>query len=131
MRLCTSLKGKGIYLLKENYAKLQKRDSDRCAFSNKGLLSFLKSTSENSLTKYNLSDAFEFLATDDTLEVWREIIRTSKNGAKVVYWCNQVEHIAPREMEQSAVSDIDFENELIEKDRLYFYRSFHVYTITK
>jgi S-adenosylmethionine-diacylglycerol 3-amino-3-carboxypropyl transferase len=119
------------YLLKENYTKLQKYNTNKCEFRNEDLLSFLKSTSDNSLTKYNLSDTFEFLATDDALEVWREIARTAKNGAKVVYWCNQIEHTAPREIEQSVVSDIDLENELEDQDRLYFYRSFHTYTITK
>ncbi len=119
------------YLSKENYAKLQKYNTSKCEFRNEDLLSFLKSTSDNSLTKYNLSDAFEFLATDDALEVWREIARTAKNGAKVVYWCNQIEHTAPREIEQSVVPDIDLKKVLEDQDRLYFYRSFHIYTITK
>ncbi len=119
------------YLSKENYAELQKYNANKCEFRNEDLLSFLKSTSDNSLTRYNLSDAFEFLTTDDALEVWREIARTAKNRAKVVYWCNQIEHTAPREIEQSVVPDIDLENELGDQDRLYFYRSFHIYTITK
>ncbi len=119
------------YLSKENYAKLQKYNTSKCEFRNEDLLSFLKSTSDNSLTKYNLSDAFEFLTTDDALEVWREIARTAENGAKVVYWCNQIEHTAPREIEQSVVPDIDLKKVLEDQDRLYFYRSFHIYTITK
>lgn len=119
------------YLLEENYTKLQKYNASKCEFRNDDLLSFLKSTSDNSLTKYNLSDAFEFLAADDALEVWREIARTAKNGAKVVYWCNQIEHTAPKEIERGVVSDTELENELKDQDRLYFYRSFHIYIITK
>jgi S-adenosylmethionine-diacylglycerol 3-amino-3-carboxypropyl transferase len=119
------------YLSKENYAGLQKHNANKCEFRNEDLLRFLKSTFDNSLTKYNLSDAFEFLTIDDALEVWREIIRTAKNGAKVVYWCNQIEHTAPREIEQSVLPDIDLKKVLEDQDRLYFYRSFHIYTITK
>ena len=119
------------YLSRENYAELQKYNANKCEFRNEDLLSFLKSTSDNSLTKYNLSDAFEFLVTDDALEVWREIVRTAKNGAEVVYWCNQIEHAVPREIKRSVVSDIELENKLKDQDRLYFYRSFHVYKITK
>lgn len=119
------------YLIKKNYAELQKYNTNKCEFRNEDLLSFLKSTSDNSLTQYNLSDAFEFLTTDDALEVWREIVRTAENGAKVVYWCNQIEHTAPREIEQSVVPDIDLKNVLEDQDRIYFYRSFHIYTITK
>jgi S-adenosylmethionine-diacylglycerol 3-amino-3-carboxypropyl transferase len=119
------------YLLEESYMKLQKYNANKCEFRNEDLLSFLKSTSDNSLTKYNISDAFEFLAADDTLEVWREIVRTAKSGAKVVYWCNQIEHKAPKEIEQGVVSNTELENELRDQDRLYFYRSLHIYTIIK
>lgn len=119
------------YLLRENYTKLQKCNSEGCEFRTEDLLSFLKNTSDNSLTTYNLSDAFEFLADEDALRVWREIIRTAKNGAKIAYWCNQIEHIAPREIEQNVVSNTDLEKKLADQDRLYFYRSFHVYTIAK
>ena len=119
------------YLSKENYNKLRDCNSERYEFRNDDLLSFLKNTSDNSLTKYNLSDAFEFLSDEDTLEIWREIIRTAKSGAKVAYWCNQVEHLAPRETERSVARDTSLEKELVDQDRLYFYRSFHIYTITK
>lgn len=120
------------YLLRENHTKLHTHNTDKCEFRDEDLLSFLKSTPGNSLTKYNLSDAFEFLAADDVLEVWREIVRTAQNGAVVVYWCNQTEHVAPREIGQQGVApDTDLQIELADQDRLYFYRSFHVYKITK
>lgn len=119
------------YLYRESYNKLRNCDSPQCEFRNDDLLSFLKNTSDNSLTKYNLSDAFEFLSGEEVLEVWREIIRTAKTGAKVAYWCNQIEHLAPYEVEQSVDRDTNLEKELVAQDRLYFYRSFHIYTITK
>lgn len=119
------------YLSRENYNKLRSYNSPQCEFRNDDLLSFLKNTSDNSLTKYNLSDAFEFLSGEDALEIWREIIRTAKTGAKVAYWCNQIEHLAPHDVEQSLDRDNNLEKELVAQDRLYFYRSFHIYTITK
>jgi S-adenosylmethionine-diacylglycerol 3-amino-3-carboxypropyl transferase len=119
------------YLLKKNYNALRESNSEQCEFKNLDLLSFLKMTSDNSLTKYNLSDAFEFLSGEDALEIWGEIIRTAKTGAKVAYWCNQIEHLAPKEIAQSVARNTNLEKELMDQDRLYFYRSFHIYTITK
>lgn len=119
------------YLSRESYNKLRNYNSTQCEFRNDDLLRFLKNASDNSLTKYNLSDAFEFLSGEDALEIWREIIRTAKNGAKIAYWCNQIEHLAPHEVEQSVARDTNLERELVARDRLYFYRSFHIYTITK
>lgn len=119
------------YLVKENYAKLQECGTDRYKIEHKDLLSFLKKTSHSSLTKYNLSDTFEFLSTEEAVRIWREIVRTAKNGAKVVYWCNQIEHVPPYELAQQVVRSADLENELTKQDRLYFYQSFHIYTIIK
>jgi len=119
------------YLLKKNYNTLHDSNSEQCEFKNMDLLSFLKKTSDNSLTKYNLSDAFEFSSGEDAFEIWGEIIRTAKQGAKVVYWCNQIDHLAPHEVERSVARDTDLEKNLVSQDRLYFYRSFHIYTITK
>lgn len=119
------------YLSRESYNKLRDYDSPQCEFRNDDLLSFLKNTSDNSITKYNLSDAFEFFSDEDAFKIWREIIRTAKNGAKVAYWCNQIEHLAPHEVEHSVARDTNLEKELVAQDKLYFYRSFHIYTITK
>lgn len=119
------------YLLEKNYGKLQNSSSDACEFRHEDLLSFLKSAPDDSLTKYNLSDAFEFLKDEEAVKVWKEIIRTAKNGAAVTYWCNQVEYTPPQELKQNLVCNADLKDQLKEQDRLYFYRSFHIYTITK
>jgi len=119
------------YLLEKNYSYLQKCNPYGFEFKNKDLLSFLKSIPDNFLTKCNLSDSFEFLTTEDAFKIWEEIIRTAKNGAVVAYWCNQFEHTPPQELEQNMICNSDLETKLKEQDRLYFYRSFHIYTITK
>jgi S-adenosylmethionine-diacylglycerol 3-amino-3-carboxypropyl transferase len=121
--LCYALRGEygeslPDYLLEKNYLALRNHDSTTC-------------TAVNTLTKYNLSDAFEFLPPTEAAQTWQEIIRTAKNGARVVYWCNQQEHTPPAELRVHIVRDVATEERLSEQDRLYFYRSFHIYTITK
>lgn len=119
------------YLLEENYTKLQNNSLGACQFKHVDLLSFLKSAANSSFTKYNLSDAFEFLTAKDADEIWKEIIRTAKEGATVVYWCNQIEHVPGEKVKQNVVQNTTLENKLKKQDRLYFYRSYHIYTITK
>ncbi|PIP04184.1 MAG: hypothetical protein COW61_03100 [Candidatus Yonathbacteria bacterium CG17_big_fil_post_rev_8_21_14_2_50_46_19] len=119
------------YLLEEIYGELQKCSSDAYKFKSESLLDFLKNTASNSLTKFNLSDTFEFLTVEEAVKIWEEIIRTAKGDAVVVYWCNQLEHMPPQKIKQNVVCNADLEAELKEQDRLYFYGSFHIYTITK
>lgn len=119
------------YLLMEKYGTLQDSVLGVCEFKHADLLSFLEGMSNSSLTKYNLSDAFEFLAAKDVDKIWKEIIRTAKNTATVVYWCNQIEHIPSEDVMHNLIQKTDIETRLKKQDRLYFYKNFHVYTIKK
>ncbi|MDP3989356.1 MAG: DUF3419 family protein [bacterium] len=119
------------YLLEGNYVELQKCKSAAYKFKHEDLLSVLKGTPDGFFTKFNLSDTFEFITTEGAVRVWEEIIRTAKKSAVVVYWCNQLEHAPPQKIKQNLICNTDLEAELKEQDRLYFYRSFHIYTITK
>ena len=134
--LCYALSGeygKSLpdYLLEKNYPTFKKCNFDACEFKHEDLLIFLQDTSDNSITKFNLSDAFEFIPTEEAVRIWQEIVRTAKNGAIIVYWCNQIEHTPPQELKQNVIRKAGLESELQEQDRLYFYRSFHIYTVTK
>ena len=134
--LCYALQGEygeslPDYLLEKNYGKLQNGSPDAFEFNHEDLLSFLKNAPDNFLTKFNLSDVFEFLAEEKAIKIWKEIIRTSREGATVAYWCNQHEHTPPRKLELNIVRDAGLEDRLKGQDQLYFYRSFHIYTITK
>ncbi len=119
------------YLSEENYAQLSAIEPSACEFSHCDLLSYLRSSADNTFTKYNLSNTFEYLSRYDIPDVWREIIRTAKQGAVVAYWCNRVEHVPPPAIAHIVVQQRELEQELKALDRLYFYKSFHVCTIDK
>ena len=119
------------YLSAENFKALQALSNDAYELKTEDLGSFLRQSADASLDKFNLSDTFEFIPAAQTHDMWREIVRTAKNGARVVYWCNQVEHTPPRELAGTVRALKDESKELAQQDRLYFYRSFHVYTILK
>lgn len=119
------------YLSASGYTRLRKCENKSYKFHSEDLLSFLNKTPDNILTKFNLSDFFEFLTPEEILNVWKQIIRTAKNGAVVVYWCNQLEQVPPYPLSQHIVRDSNLEMQLSKQDRLYFYRSFHIYTVKK
>lgn len=119
------------YLLEENYLALKNGSLTPHEFRSVDLLTFLKCTPDNFLTKLNLSDTFEFLNQEMTIEVWKEVVRATKNGGVVVFWCNQMEHVLPQDVVRNVFANEDLENRLYKQDRLYFYRSFHIYTIKK
>jgi S-adenosylmethionine-diacylglycerol 3-amino-3-carboxypropyl transferase len=119
------------YLLKSSHEVFRNSDQSLCVFSSEDLLDFLNKTPDNTLTKFNLSDFFEFLKPEEVSKIWKEIVRTAKTDAVVAYWCNQFEQVPPQELEQHIVKNGNLEEELKKQDRLYFYRSFHIYTIKK
>ena len=119
------------YLLESSHKAFQSQPQSPSEFCSKDVQSFLRNIADNTLTKFNLSDSFEFLTPYEALCIWKEIVRTAGAGAIVVYWCNRLEHVPPKELEQNLRREKELEMEFVKEDKLYFYRSFHVYTITK
>jgi S-adenosylmethionine-diacylglycerol 3-amino-3-carboxypropyl transferase len=87
--------------------------------------------SDNTYSKFYLSDIFEALSPEQNTALWGEIIRTAKPGAVVAYWNNLVERTYPPD--RSALFKTDEENlrKLRAKDRVFFYDRFFAHTIQK
>jgi len=117
------LESDNIILIKNNLSHLKMVVND--------LMSYLKSMPDNYFSKFNLSDVFEALSVEQNNLLWKEIIRTSKPNARIVYWNNLVNRSYPRALSSSVKNELDFANDLYLKDRVFFYGSFHVNTITK
>ncbi len=95
------------------------------------LTTYLKSVPDNFFTKFNLSDIFEALSPEQNDVLWQEIIRTSKNGAKVVYWNNLIPRTFPKQLAINVKDNFQLANKLHSIDRAFFYGSFHVNIISK
>jgi S-adenosylmethionine-diacylglycerol 3-amino-3-carboxypropyl transferase len=96
-----------------------------------GLYEHLKSTPADTYSKFNLSDLFEGLSADKNDALWEQILRTAKNGARIVYWCNQVERHPPARVAERMPADVPIQRALAPQDRLFFYRSFNVRSVGK
>ena len=119
------------YLEEQGYRKLRDAHGSILSVTSSDLLSYLRSTPADVFSKFNLSDIFEALSSDDNDALWIEIIRTSKQGAIVAYWNNLVQRSYPSKLSAWIKTDGNQLNDLRAKDRVFFYDNLHVHTILK
>lgn len=98
---------------------------------NQDIYGFLKSTNENTYSKYNLSDIFESMSLESNNNVWHELIRTSKNNAIIIYWQNLVDRFPPAELSKNLKFEQNLSEHLNALDRSFFYKEVRVYKIIK
>lgn len=120
-----------VYLQKKNYRLLKKNKTLPLSIITNDVISYLKSMPANFYTKFNLSDIFEALSENETSLLWREIIRTSKSGAVIVYWDNLLPKPVPSNLSDIVKAERQLERKLSSKDRVFFYGDFHIYKVLK
>ncbi len=117
------LEVEGVISLKKNLPRLSIVVGD--------LMCYLKSMPDDFFSKFNLSDVFEPLSLEQNNLLWKEIIRTAKNGARVVYWNNLVPRTFPQHFSANIKDEARMAYQLRLRDRVFFYGDFHVNTIVK
>ncbi|MSU54481.1 MAG: DUF3419 family protein [Candidatus Staskawiczbacteria bacterium] len=120
-----------FYLSKSGYNFLRKSEKSTLSMVTDNLLSYLKSTPDNTFSKFNLSDIFEALSIKGNDLLWDEIVRTAKKDAIVVYWNNLVPRSYPSYLSTNIKDSHKIADELHVSDRVFFYGSFHINTIIK
>jgi S-adenosylmethionine-diacylglycerol 3-amino-3-carboxypropyl transferase len=119
------------YLEKKGYARLRTIPDSVLSISTNNLLNYLQSQPADTFSKFNLSDIFEALSPTENEILWAQIIRTAKSGAVVSHWNNLVQRSYPAHLSSKIKADDESVNRLSAKDKVFFYDSFHVYTIDK
>jgi len=119
------------YLEEKCYTRLRGIPASSLSMETNNLFAYLKSTPDDTFSKFNLSDIFEALSPDENDTLWEEIIRTAKNGAIVAYWNNLVQRSYPAHLSAHIQTDEKRMGELQARDMVFFYDSFHVHTIIK
>jgi len=95
------------------------------------LLKVLTTKPDNYYTKYNLSDVFEPLSIEETNEIFREIVRTGKDNAIIIFWNNLVPRDIPNHLLQHFIRKNSLENELKINEKVFFYDCFKIYQLQK
>ena len=95
------------------------------------LLSVLKDMPDSGIDVFNLSDVFEALPDVTTQQIFSEIRRTGKNGARILFWNNLVLRNVPPELFVYFRREKAKEVILKQQDQIFFYETFYLYTLVK
>lgn len=122
------------YLKEENFARL-KENVYKCEIAHTSYTNFLMDMPAYSLDKYVLLDAQDWMDRDTLNDLWREIDRTAKVGAKVIFRTAGSADILDGEINYSIADNWNSNPELGIKlsaqDRSAIYGGFHIYTKIK
>jgi S-adenosylmethionine-diacylglycerol 3-amino-3-carboxypropyl transferase len=117
------------YLLKENYSLLNQK-LDRIEIKTSSVYEALKKLPDESITKFNLSNIFDWTDDNEFKNQLIEIIRIGRNNGKIFYSTTRNDRNIPEDL-KSLNSDKQLAIQLPKKDRTIMYSNFGVGKISK
>jgi S-adenosylmethionine-diacylglycerol 3-amino-3-carboxypropyl transferase len=119
------------YLLRENFDNLRSRIGD-VDVQHRSFTECLASKQEASIDVYVLLDAQDWMTEEILNDLWGEIKRTARPGARVIFRTAGEESILPGRVSDSILSKFTYDagkcRALTAKDRSSIYGGFHLYT---
>ena len=116
--------------LKKEYFELLKQQIQKISMHQITMTQFLKNKSEKSLDGYVLLDAQDWMDTSQLNELWYEIDRTSKLGARVIFRTAAEDNLVKTAISPGVLANWKYCKEksqrLYEKDRSAIYGGFHL-----
>lgn len=118
------------YLQKENFAALMERIG-AVRILNASLTSHLAAQPANSVDRFVLLDAQDWMGDGDLSALWQEITRTARTGARVIFRTAGRDTILPGRVPQSILGQWDYLEDASRcytaRDRSAIYGGFHLY----
>lgn len=118
------------YLHQENFDKLRSRIGD-VDMQHRSFTEYLASKEDASLDAYVLLDAQDWMTDEILNELWVEIERTARPGARVIFRTAGEESILPGRVPEKILSKFTYDAEacraLAARDRSSIYGGFHLY----
>ncbi len=119
------------YLAKENFLAIKTRAS-RVQVLKQNMIHFLAAEPAESLDRFVLLDAQDWMDDDTLNRLWRQITRTARPGARVIFRTAGRKTILPGRVTAPLLAQWHYEAErsasLHAKDRSAIYGGFHLYT---
>jgi S-adenosylmethionine-diacylglycerol 3-amino-3-carboxypropyl transferase len=119
------------YLQKENFAAVKIR-APRAIVMKESLITFLEQQPSESLDRYVLLDAQDWMDDDTLNALWREITRTARPGSRVIFRTAGRETILPGRVLATTLGQWQYHFQrsaaLHAQDRSAIYGGFHLYT---
>lgn len=127
--------GKGAlppYLMLENYAALQARAADMEVL-NASFTDHLREADEASVDRYVLLDAQDWMSDEQLNDLWSQIARTARPGARVIFRTAAEPSLLPGRVDEQVLSRWDYREEesraYTARDRSSIYGGFHLYVL--
>jgi S-adenosylmethionine-diacylglycerol 3-amino-3-carboxypropyl transferase len=122
------------YLEREHFATIRDR-ADRVEVLNRSFTEYLKSRPPQSLDRYVLLDAQDWMSDAQLNDLWREITRTAKRGARVIFRTAAAPTLLPGRVDDEVLEQWSYEadqsRELTRRDRSAIYGGFHLYVLRR
>jgi S-adenosylmethionine-diacylglycerol 3-amino-3-carboxypropyl transferase len=117
------LQKSNFYFLKENLGRMRLF----CGSLN----DYLRSLKPGSVSKFNLSDVFEYMSASDFEKSIREIGRVSRDDARLVFWTLLVSRTVPASLKDRVDQNKSVSEKLFKADRTFFYGSLEVWQVKR
>lgn len=115
--------------LRETNFKVLKRNVGRIKLVLSSLESYLNNFNGDSISKFNLSDIFEYMDYQSFISLLNKIIGVGHSGAKIAFRTLFVPYTIPEKMQNQISSDTKLSNKLIDSDKTFFYGNFCIWDI--
>jgi S-adenosylmethionine-diacylglycerol 3-amino-3-carboxypropyl transferase len=116
--------------LKKKFFQILKERVNRIEVKTSSLENFLKDLPENYITKFNLSNIFDWFDEKEFKKILFEIKRVGVNGGRIFYTATRYDRDIPKSF-KGIITEKKLESDLLKKDRTVLYSFFHVGNIKK
>jgi S-adenosylmethionine-diacylglycerol 3-amino-3-carboxypropyl transferase len=120
------------YLRKENYETI-KRAVGQVHTEITSLHAYIKAQPDDSLDRFALLDAQDWMKPQEIAELWGEIARVGRPGTRIIFRTassvSPIEEALPNDLRLRFFREYALSQRLFEKDRSAIYGGFHVYSM--
>ena len=119
--------------LEERHYDLLRSQLDKVRFEQTSVTDYLRTQDDQSLDRYVLLDAQDWMTDELLTELWQEILRTAKPGTRVIFRTAGEETILPGRVPDEILSRFRYDEAeskaLGARDRSSIYGGFHLYEL--
>ena len=120
------------YLEPEHFETIRAR-ADRVDVLNRSFTEYLRSQPDQSVDRYILLDAQDWMSDQQLNDLWDEITRTARPGARVIFRTAAEPSLLPGRVDDATLAHWRYEAEqsrdLTQRDRSAIYGGFHLYVL--
>jgi S-adenosylmethionine-diacylglycerol 3-amino-3-carboxypropyl transferase len=120
------------YLRRENFAAVRAR-TDRVEVLNRSVTEHLETCRDGCIDRYVLLDAQDWMNDAQLNALWREVTRTAKPGARVIFRTAAEPSLLPGRVDEDVLRRWNYQAELsrdlAQRDRSAIYGGFHLYLL--